>query len=468
MRKENYLISFINKEVMNLKVPFLKKTYLSETLVYNLRVIVDAMFDSDYKINDSFVKNPANLRFYFVKLGLINLFLSPFLAVYILMYTMFKYLAELKNNPKQVLGRRWSLYAKFKFREYHELKHEFERRISLAYGPASDYLHQFPNTLLSIVANRLMFITSAFAGVIILLSYLNNSLTLYLTFFNQNLLTWLTTFLFAWAYLKGFMIDEHAVFTPKEKLDEVCELLHHHDVKWKGKGHHTNVKNEFLSYFIPSYLYFWNEIMSVFFTPLVLLISLPKSAEDIARFVDKVTVDYEGIGHICGHAAFKFNEFGNTMYGSHTSKTAVESPETITEFGKMEMSYLTFLQRYPNYKPKEDNGEREFLSQMQQSICKPVPKVPEAITQPPVQIETTPTVPSPMPTTPVVASPQVPQSTKKKPAENPGRVAFNQMLSSGLLHQDETHKSPTSSHKMLLDSQLFNMLESNYNKSFRK
>ena len=93
MRKENYLISFINKDIMDLTVPFFHKTYLSEILVYNLRIIVDNMFDSEFKINDSFVKSPGALRFFFFKLGVVNLLLAPFLLVYIILYTSFKYLA---------------------------------------------------------------------------------------------------------------------------------------------------------------------------------------------------------------------------------------------------------------------------------------------------------------------------------------------------------------------------------------
>ncbi|KAF0972369.1 hypothetical protein FDP41_009272 [Naegleria fowleri] len=386
MRKENYLISLINKEIMNLKIPFFQRTYLSESLIYNLRLMVDSMFDSDFKINQSFV-NSSSLSLYFVKLGIINLLLAPFLLIYFLLYTSFKYLAELKNNPKQVLGRRWSLYAHFKFREYHELSHEFERKLNQAYGLATEYLNQFPNIFLSIVAHRIMFFISALAGVIIVLSYLNNSLTIYFTVFNQNLLTWLTTLLFAWAYVKGFVIDEHAVFNPKQKLDEICETLHHHDLSWKGKGHHQSVRNAFLSYFIPSYQYFLNEIFSVFITPLILIISLPKSADNIVKFIEKVTVDYEGLGDVCGHAAFKFNQFGNNMYGSNTN---TDNKQVASEFGKMEISYLSFLQKYPNYKPKEDNGEMEFIKAVEKSYCGIQTSETATSQNPPQKIETPP------------------------------------------------------------------------------
>ncbi|KAL9656375.1 hypothetical protein ABK040_005141 [Willaertia magna] len=495
LRKEHYLISFINKEVMDLFVPLpfmSKKTYLSETLLFNLRLITDNLFDSEFKINEVFIKNPGKLRSYFIKLGLVNLLMSPFLFIYILMYTSFKYLAELKNNPKQILGRRWSIYSKFKFRQYQELDHEFEKRMNQAYYPAMDYLNQFPIVILSILAKRVMFIASAFAGVIIVLSYLNNSLALYFSLFNQNLLTWLTTLLFVWAYAKSYVIDEHAIFSPKEKLDNVCEILHYHDPEWKGKGQFTEVRDKFTQYYINSYEYFLNELLSVFVTPLILLISLPRSADRIMKFVDLVTVDYEGIGHICGHAAFKFNKFGNRMYGS-VIQTDTQNPSSVpedllvSENGKMEMSYLNFLQRYPKYKPKEESGAKEFLENINQSLQTPTLNfiAPNTATLTPreqivLDQSTSPTRNinnKPSAITPTLLFEKTSPLERKKKQQDT-RNAFNQMLTSvNHFHQPmlDTQSTTTNtlqpilldsvmdaSSQMLHSKQLFRLLESHY------
>jgi len=42
---------------------------------------------------------------------------------------------------------------------------------------------------------------------------------------------------------------------------------------------------------------------------LVLIISLPKCANDICMFVQKVKVDVPGVGQVCGFSSFDFNAF---------------------------------------------------------------------------------------------------------------------------------------------------------------
>ena len=284
-----------------------------------------------------------------------------------------------------------------------------------------------------------MFFISAIAGVIIVLSYLNNSLTLYLTVFNQNLLTWLTTLLLGWAFAKGFVIDEHAVFNPKQKLDDVCEILHHHDLKWKGKGHHHDVRDDFVAHFIPSYSYFLNEIVSVFVTPIILIISLPRSAERISSFVDQITVDYHGLGHICGHAAFKFNEFGNDMYGS---QTLGGTKHAASEHGKMELSYLSFVNRYPNYKPKDDNGEKAFINNLNQSILakkETIKEQQQQVEQPPVQQQAA-------KLSPVVIVQPPRENTLRPPVQNDlseSRLLFNMLESQYQIRMDQSMNQST-------------------------
>jgi autophagy-related protein 9 len=132
MRKENYLIAFLNKKVVDLRLPFFgSKPILTETLLWNLRYIISSMFDENFYIKESIVSSPNDLRWKFIYLGMINIIAAPFVFVYLIVYIFFKYTAELRNSGfGTVFDRKWNTLAKWKFREFNELPHIFELRFA--------------------------------------------------------------------------------------------------------------------------------------------------------------------------------------------------------------------------------------------------------------------------------------------------------------------------------------------------
>ena len=60
---------------------------------------------------------------------------------------------------------------------------------------------------------------------------------------------------------------------------------------------------------------FFQELLSVVFTPFVLWFSLPKSAEGIIDFFREFTVHVDGLGYVCSFAVFDFKRHGNVKVG---------------------------------------------------------------------------------------------------------------------------------------------------------
>jgi len=293
----------------------------------------------------------------------LNLIASPFIFFFVVVYTVFKYSVEIRKSPLTLLDRRWSLLARWKFREFNELPHIFERRMKKSYKPAHKYTEQFPDYLLSTLAKSVMFIVSALAATIILISSVKNPLLLYFNILNQNLFWWLTVLLLVWAYAKSLVIDERKVFEPKEKLQDVCSIIHYYPENWKELGHHTEVREEFNQLFQYSLAQLFQELLSILVTPIILCISLPNSAEKIIEFMDKITVDVEGIGHVCGFATFNFNRFGSSVMDTASPDHLQRSLQN-----KMEVSYLNFKAHYPGWVPPVDHGSYQFEQKLAASI----------------------------------------------------------------------------------------------------
>lgn len=101
MRKDNYLIAMINKDVMDfgIPIPFLKgHTFFSPTLEWLIQFsILDFVFNSDGQVQQEFLKSShrrvlsGKLKQRFIFAGLLNLVCAPFVMTYMIIRWVFEY-----------------------------------------------------------------------------------------------------------------------------------------------------------------------------------------------------------------------------------------------------------------------------------------------------------------------------------------------------------------------------------------
>jgi autophagy-related protein 9 len=483
MRKENYLIALINKEILNLRVPlpfFNHRHILTESLLWNLRYIINQMFD-EFNVKKSIAKpqerakGVAEIRYLFRWLGVLNLAASPFIFFFLVIYSFFKYSVEIKHSIVFALGRRWSTLARWKFREFNELSHFFENRLRNAHKPANKYCDQFPVYILSIVGKTVMFLSSSFAAVIIVLTTLKNPLLLYFPLLNQNLFWWLTALLATWGFAKSVVIDENKVFDPNVRLTETCKFTHYYPRTWRDRGHHSDVRDEFMYLFPFAIISLFQELASILITPMILLISLPNSAERMVQFISEITIEPQesNMGDICGFASFNFAMFGDELYGSVTKSQAEQGvPRSLTEEedlrrsrdGKMEMSFLNFSSNYPRWKLPSDHGGEKLID-----MSKSISSHKGDMTMPTADVISKASAPSsvtatPMPGTtnsivfdhpsPLTTTPNVPH-----PFEQREKV---ETVTTLVIPPPNTQNDVSPTHVMLESRNLFHMLGSYY------
>jgi autophagy-related protein 9 len=172
MRQENYLIALFNKELLDLRMPLppaLKRILhragdegkgrtLTKVLEWNLRFcLMEYLFDPRGRVRKVFLKNKnravliQGLRRRFVFMGILNGIFAPFIVLYMIMYSFFRYFDEYRNNPSSIGSRRYTPFAQWKFREFNELSHFFTRRLDESYPLANIYIGQFPNEKIAII-----------------------------------------------------------------------------------------------------------------------------------------------------------------------------------------------------------------------------------------------------------------------------------------------------------------------------
>ncbi|KAL4868605.1 hypothetical protein BDV12DRAFT_96460 [Aspergillus spectabilis] len=376
MRKENYLIALINKDILDLTlpIPFLRNRQLfSRTLEWNINLcIMDYVFNEQGQVRTLFLKDThrkalsEGLRRRFMFFGIMNIFIAPFIVVYFMMHYFFRYFNEYKTAPSQLSSRQYTPLAEWKFREFNELWHLFERRINMSYPYATRYVDQFPKDKTVQIAGFVAFVAGALTSVLALASIIDPELFLgFELTHDRTVLFYLGVFGSVWAFARGMVPEDTDVFDPEYALLELNGYTHYCPSHWQGKLHSDEVRRDFAALYQPKIVIFMEEILSMIFTPFILWFSLPKCSERVIDFFREFTVHVDGMGYLCSFAVFDFKKGTNEIQQGHTNQRNPTRQDPRADYfstkdGKMLASYYGFLDNYGgNPRPTHPN-KRQF------------------------------------------------------------------------------------------------------------
>lgn len=359
MRRENYLIALFNKDILNLDLPFslLKPVSpLTKTLEWNLSFcIISYVFDGSYAVRKGFLKDvrreelSQGLKKRLVLMGIVNLVLAPFIFAFLLVYFCLRYGEEIYRNPRTIGMRQYSTAARWKLREFNELPHYFNRRLANSYRKATKYKDQFYSDRMASLARLVSFVAGSFAFVLLIITIINEDLLMHFEITAGKSVIWYIGFFGTiLAITRALIPDVLNAHDPTRLMNEIIEYTHYLPKHWRGRFHTEKVHREFSSMFDYKFVILFQELVSVAFTPFVLIFSLPQCTDKIVDFFREFTVHVDGIGYVCSFALFDFRRHGNPRYGGDAADKYHR-----TRQGKMEKSFLSFVANNPNWSPDE-------------------------------------------------------------------------------------------------------------------
>ncbi|KAK5995799.1 Autophagy-related protein 9 [Cladobotryum mycophilum] len=356
MRKENYLIAMINKDLLNLSLPlpFLRdKQLFSKTMEWYLHYcILDMAFNELGQVQQDFLRadrrgllsQKLKQRFYFA--GILNLIFAPIVLAYVVIVYFFTYYNEYQKDPKLAAARKYTSLTEWKFREFNELPHIFYERIHMSFPFATRYIDQFPKRMTEEIARSVAFISGAITAILAVGTLLDSELFLGFEITeDRTVLFYLGVFGGIWAISRGMVSEESAVFNPEYALRNVVEYTHYMPDHWQGKLHSFEVKQEFAELYKMKVVIFLEEVMGILTTPMLLLLSLPKCSDQIVDFFREFTVHVDGLGYVCSFAVFDFKK-GPEHAGRQGPNQDVREDYYATKHGKMAASYYGFIDNY--------------------------------------------------------------------------------------------------------------------------
>ena len=367
MRRDNYLIALFNKEILDITLPlppFNSTPLFSKSLEWSLSLcILDLVFNEQGQVSPQFLKDTQRrplskaLQRRFLVAGLMNIVCAPFIIVYLVVWYFFRYFNEYQKNPSSIGSRQYTPFAEWRFREFNELAHLFEKRIHMSYPFASRYINEFPKKKTVQVASFVAFVSGALAGVLGITSLIDPDLFLGFEITpDRTVLFYLGVFTAIWAFANGAVTEEGIVFDPEHALTVVINYTHYCPNQWRGRLHSDEVRRDFAGLYKVKAVIFLEELFSLVTTPFVLWFSLPKCSDRIVDFFREFTIHVDGLGYVCSFAVFDFEKGGNVAKRPRTTPGG-EDPDLRDDYystkdGKMLASYYNFVDNYVN-NPKQ-------------------------------------------------------------------------------------------------------------------
>lgn len=395
MRKENYIIALINKEVfdLSLSLPLVSslnnflasRSVLTKTLEWNLKLCINNfIFNLHGQINTNVLKDfnrnqlSKELSARFKMAAIINLILCPFIVIYFVLLYFFRYFNEYKSNPSSILGlRQYTPWADWKLREFNELPHFFMKRLQLSIGPANTYINQFPRGFLIVnVMNFVNFISGAITAILVIMGlWFDNEEHNFWSFEiteNKSSLFYISLFGTVWAITSSTLSATNSnsaenlntqpssfYYDPEASLRYVSQFTHYLPTSWNGKLHTVQVKNEFCELYSLKIIIIANEILSLILTPFILWFKILNNSGAIIDFFREYSIHVDGLGYVCYFAMFNFEEKDKNMMVdlNKTKRKAKKSKRKVSPKKRTEEIELDNIHLKANGKAKLSDPE---------------------------------------------------------------------------------------------------------------
>ncbi|KAJ2765509.1 autophagy protein atg9, partial [Coemansia nantahalensis] len=363
MRRENYMLALFNKDLLDLRVPGLGRHHvLTKALEWNLSFcLMSYLFDERGQLRRRFLKESnrailsEGLRRRFRFMAVINMLFAPFIVVFLVLYSFFRYFEELYHEPGALMSRAFTPYAQCKFRNFNEVPHSFRRRLDAAHAKATLYLAQFRNDALIAGARFVSFVAGAFAALLLAFTVVDNELSLEFEITrHRTVLFYIGLSSAVLAAARGMVPTANQEYLhPAWILRDALEDLQFMEPSWRGRLDTARVRREFEALFSYRLRIFAHELLGVVTAPFVMLVALPACAERVVDFFRECTTHRDGLGYLCSFAAFDLENHGNVRFSAPTRAAA---EHLSSKNGKMELSFLAFKANYPEWTPRTQAG----------------------------------------------------------------------------------------------------------------
>lgn len=303
MNKDNYLIAIVGANLFKINPAFYTRGFLWLINVGILNRIFDGNKRDTLYINAEKIKQSLRASAIFLLLA------SPFILILIVINYVIVLTTDIYTKKSYIGPKEWSLYAKLVFREYNELSHIFNERISKSYKYAVQYEQKFNAHMSNILMEKLIFVCGTYLTLLVIMTIYDETLLMYIKLFNRNLLWYVAILTSIISIARVIMVYPSSVDESSEEIMvKMAKYTHHYPPKWRNKCHKVDVLYDFRSLYKYKLFSVGLEIASVIIVPLYMLCKLGDDIDVVVDFIQKNTVYNDDTGHFCKLGITNINE----------------------------------------------------------------------------------------------------------------------------------------------------------------
>lgn len=283
LQKDNFMIELYKKD--NWEELGIYSRFVSKLLNWILYNSFDVVLFYNPKKFETINKKTSKLKKYYKYTGIIITLLSPFILIFLIMYYFFKYTEEFKKSPASAGNRDWNLYARWKLRKNNELPHLFERRLLKSNIPTNEFLDTSHNSITTIVAKFITFVTGSFLAVLwILTLYDDHILVMMVDQEGRSVLWYIGFFGIIFSFSSSFIPNTNKYYDPNKSFDKVVE-----HTEYFPEAEMSEIIEEYDYLYSHKLTQLLEEIISVLVTPYLLFKVLPDKSQYITElFFEKM------------------------------------------------------------------------------------------------------------------------------------------------------------------------------------
>jgi len=366
MREDNFMIALTNHHAFTSRLP----PWIPPRLAYTRAVLWSVrtatfrwVFNHRSRLCSEFLNRPAALAKRLKWIGLLNLLLMVPVLMFVTIYFFMRHAEEFRSHRASPFRRQWTEYAKWTFREFNELPHQFSARMSNAHTMAEDYVQSSKNSspVMESLQRFVKFVAGSILAVLLIIAFWDDTPLLFVKIQDKNLLWYLAFFGFLFALADTAGAEEgtsnasrssRQAPTPGTPLRmhlammRLVKCTHFLPQSWRSPAplqvlrgecggaqraelckHFQRVRSEFLRHFFLHRIQsLAEELLSVILAPLLLIVYLPEAAPDIVAIVREARHSSPNLGDWCSFGCLDPSRNGSDAYGANSCGDATVAP----------------------------------------------------------------------------------------------------------------------------------------------
>jgi autophagy-related protein 9 len=334
--KDNYFIALLDNKIIR---PYHLNSLFEWNLIY---CIIYSFFENSEKVSEKIFTDPdkinKSMKNRLKTISIISLVFMPVIIVFITFYNLFNYGEQFYNKPDLFISRNFTRLAVLNYKNYNEVSHVFEERMTTLNNLTKKYNDTFKNKVIEAILKLIIFMFSSIFITLLIFTLANDIIITNLNIVGGKNVLWFIGVAGSFIAILRTIVNRKSKENPVYIMEEISNNIII-DTNYVQNANMKIIRDKFLKTYQLKILQIFYDICWTIFMPIQLW-SISYDTKYITSFIRKISVNDKKIGIVCSYSNFENNE--EETFGSLLTEV-----EKNTLVDKITFSEEEFYKEYP-------------------------------------------------------------------------------------------------------------------------